>query len=91
VAAAPPHEPFGNVVLAGARSGCESADAAGHRVPRRRALARAAALAPHWKKCLPEGILASAAMQPYLRRWAAADDAAAVAGVAAAVEAATAP
>ncbi len=35
-------------------------------------------LAQHWKKCLPEGILASAAMQPYLRRWAAADAAAAV-------------
>jgi hypothetical protein len=34
--------------------------------------------APHWKKSLPEGILASAAMQPYLRRWAAADAAAAV-------------
>jgi hypothetical protein len=38
-----------------------------------------APLAPHWKKCLPEGILASSAMQPYLRRWAAADAAAAVA------------
>ncbi len=40
-----------------------------------------APLAPHWKKCLPEGILASAAMQPYLRRWAAADAVAAVAAV----------
>ena len=36
-----------------------------------------APLAPHWKWCLPEGVLASAAMQPYLRRWAAADAAAA--------------
>jgi hypothetical protein len=45
-----------------------------------------APLAQHWKKCLPEGILVSAAVQPYLRRWAAADAAAA-----AAVEAATAP
>ncbi len=34
-----------------------------------------APLAPHWKKCLPEGILASSAM----RRWAAADAARAVA------------
>ncbi len=42
--------------------------------------------APHWKVCLrvSKGVLASAAMQPYLRRWAAAD-------AAAAVEAATAP
>jgi hypothetical protein len=52
-----------------------------------------APLAQHWK-CLPEGILASAAMQPYLRRWAAADDdaadaaAAVAAAVAAALEAA---
>ncbi len=38
-----PHEPFGDVVRAGARSGCEAADAAGHRVPGRRARARAAA------------------------------------------------
>jgi hypothetical protein len=37
-----------------------------------------APLAPHWKKCLPAGILVSSAMQPYLRRWAAADAAAAV-------------
>ena len=36
-----------------------------------------APLAPHWRACLPKGILRSAAMQPYLRRWAAADDAAA--------------
>ncbi len=53
-----------------------------------------APLAQHWKKCLPGGILASMAMQPYLRRWAAVADAAdAVAAVAAvaAVEAATAP
>ncbi len=54
-----------------------------------------APLAPHWKKCLPEGILTSAAMQPYLRRWAAANDAAAaveeaaMAAVAAMEEAAT--
>ncbi len=42
--------------------------------------------APHWKVCLrvSKGFLASAARQPYLRRWAAAD-------AAAAVEAATAP
>ena len=32
-----------------------------------------APLAPHWRACLPKGILRSAAMQPYLRRWAAAD------------------
>ncbi len=51
-----------------------------------------AQLAQHWKKCLPAGILASAAMQPYLRRWEAAHDAAAAAAaVAAAVEAATVP
>ncbi len=39
-----------------------------------------APLAQHWKKCLPdsEGILVSSVMQPYLRRWAAADAAAAV-------------
>jgi hypothetical protein len=53
-----------------------------------------APLAPHGKECLPEGILASAAMQPYLRRsaamqpylrrWAAADAAAAAAVEAAA-------
>jgi hypothetical protein len=54
-----------------------------------------APLAQHWKKCLPKGILASAAMQPYLRRWAAADAAAAAAveadaAAAAAVEAAAA-
>ncbi len=49
-------------------------------------------LAQHWKKCLPEGILVSSAMQPYLRHWAAADAAGAAAAVAAAaVEAATAP
>ena len=36
-----------------------------------------APLAPHWKKCLPKGVLASAAMQPYMWRWAAADAAAA--------------
>ena len=36
-----------------------------------------APLAPHWRACLPKGILWSAAMQPYLRRWAAADAAAA--------------
>jgi hypothetical protein len=36
-----------------------------------------APLAPHWRACLPAGSLASAAMQPYLRRWAAADAAAA--------------
>ncbi len=38
-------------------------------------------LAQHWKVCLSRGVLASAAMQPYLRRWAAADaaDAAAAA------------
>ena len=36
-----------------------------------------APLAPHWKECLPKGILASAVMQPYLRCWAAADAAAA--------------
>ncbi len=49
-----------------------------------------APLATHsvWKVCLSMGVLASAAMKQYLRRWAAADDAAAVA---AAVEAATAP
>jgi hypothetical protein len=51
-----------------------------------------APLAPHWKKCLPEGILVSSVMQPYLRRWAAAHAADAAAAVAAAaVEAATAP
>jgi hypothetical protein len=33
-----------------------------------------APLAPHWRRCLPKGILASGAMQAYLRRWAAADD-----------------
>jgi hypothetical protein len=38
-----------------------------------------APLEQHWKKCLPAGILVSSAMQPYLRRWAAAD--AAVAAV----------
>ena len=38
-----------------------------------------APLAPHWRACLPKGILRSAAMQPYLRRWAAADAAAAAA------------
>jgi hypothetical protein len=61
---------------------------------RERALQRGwAPLAQHWKKCLPEGILASAAMQQYLRRWAAADAADAVAAVAvvAVVEAATSP
>ncbi len=51
-----------------------------------------APLAQHWKMCLPEGILASAAMQPYLRRWAAAEAADTAAAVAAAaVAAATAP
>jgi hypothetical protein len=49
-----------------------------------------APLAQHWKKCLPEGILVSSAMQPYLSRWAAADAAAveeaAVAAVAAVEE-----
>jgi hypothetical protein len=35
-------------------------------------------LAQHWKKCLPKGILSSAAMQPYLRSLAATDAAAAV-------------
>ncbi len=44
-----------------------------------------APLVQHWKKCLPdtdpEGVLASAAMQQYLRRWAAADAVAAVAAV----------
>ena len=44
-----------------------------------------APLAPHWRACLPKGILRSAAMQPYLRRWAAAD---AVAEAEAAAEAA---
>ena len=43
-----------------------------------------APLAPHWRACLPKGILRSAAMQPYLRRWAAADDAEAEAAEAAA-------
>ena len=51
-----------------------------------------APLAQHWKKCLPEGILVSAAMQPFLHRWAAADATDAAAAVAAAaVEAATVP
>ncbi len=49
-----------------------------------------APLVPHWKKCLPEGILVSSAMQPYLRRLAAAaameESAAAAAAAAAAVE-----
>jgi hypothetical protein len=36
-----------------------------------------APLALHWRASLPAGILASAAMQQYLRRWAAADAAAA--------------
>jgi hypothetical protein len=44
-----------------------------------------APLVQHRKECLPEGILESAAMQPYLRLWAAAD---AAADAAAAVEAA---
>jgi hypothetical protein len=48
-----------------------------------------APLAQHWKKCLPEGILVSSVMQLYLRRWAAADAAAAVEE--AAVATATAP
>jgi hypothetical protein len=48
-----------------------------------------APLAPHWKICLPDGILASAAMQPYLSRWAAADAAAAVEETAAVEDAAT--
>ena len=43
-----------------------------------------APLAPHWKRCLPKGVLASAALQPYLRRWAADDDDAAAAAVEAA-------
>ncbi len=48
-----------------------------------------AALAQHWKVCLPKGVLVSAAMPPYLRRWVAADAAAeASAAVEAAVEAA---
>ncbi len=46
--------------------------------------AQQAPLAQHWKVCLSKGVLGSAAMQPYLRRWAAAD-------ASAAVEAATAP
>jgi hypothetical protein len=48
-----------------------------------------APLAQHWKKCLPEGILASSAMQPYLRRWAVADDVAAAVEKAAVEESAT--
>jgi hypothetical protein len=47
-----------------------------------------APLAPHWKRCLPKGILASGAMQPYLHRWAAADDAAAAAAAAVVLNAA---
>ena len=43
-----------------------------------------APLAPHWRACLSKGILRSAAMQPYLRRWAAADADAAEAAVEAA-------
>ena len=35
-----------------------------------------APLAQHWKRCLPKGVLASAAMQQYMLRWAAADAAA---------------
>jgi hypothetical protein len=50
-----------------------------------------APLVQHWKKCLPEGILMSSAMQQYLRRWAEVDAADTAAAVAAAVEAATAP
>ncbi len=45
---------------------------------RERAQKRGWAALAHSKVCLPKGILASAAMQPYLLRWAAADGTAAV-------------